>query len=152
MQDTAREVKELANKLYCSGHIDLMTHKWLTISLKQPHIPEFYMLTKIHKKTSVCRPIVSGSSGPTERISSFLDSLLQFVAIKQVSCIKDTTDFINFIENMQIPGNVVLATLDVSSLYTNIPQEEGIDVVCRYYKDHYEQKLPISTGTNAAHT
>ena len=30
--------------------------------------------------------------------------------------------------------------LDVGSL-ANIPQEKGIDVVCRYYEDHYEQKL-----------
>ena len=146
MQDTARKVKELVNKLYRSGHIDLMTHKWLTIGLKQPRIPEFYTLTKIHKETPVGRPIVSGSSGPTERISSFVDSLLQPVAIKQESYIKDTTDFTNFIENTQIPDNVVLSTLDVSSLYTNIPQEEGIDVVCRYYEDHYEQKLPIPTS------
>ena len=123
-----------------------MTHKWLTIGLKQPCIPEFYTLTKIHKKTAVGRPIVSGSSGPTERISSLVDSLLQPLAIKQESYIKDTTDFINFIENMQIPDNVVLASLNVSSLYTNIPQEEGIDVVCRYYEDHYEHKLPIPTS------
>ena len=54
--------------------------------------------------------------------------------------------FINFIENTQIPDNVILATLDVSSLYPNIPQEERIDVVCRYYEDHYEQKLPIPTS------
>ena len=146
VQDTARKVKELVNKLYRSRHIDLMTHKWLTIVLKQPRIPEFYTLTKIHKKTPVGRPIVSGSSGPTECISSFVDSLLQPVATKQESYIKDTTDFINFIENKQIPNNVVLATLDVCSLYTNIPQEEGIDVVCRYYEDHYEQKLPIPTS------
>ena len=122
-----------------------MTHKWLTIGLKQPRIPEFYTLTKIHKKL-VGRPIISGSSGPTERISSFVDSLLQPVAIKQESYIKGTTDSINFIENTQIPDNVVLATPYVSSLYTNIPQEEGIDVVCRYYEDHYEQKLPIPTS------
>ena len=51
------------------------------------------------------------------------------MAIKQESYIKDTTDFINFIENTQIPDNVVLATLDVCSLHTNIPQEEGIDIV-----------------------
>ena len=144
VQDIARKVKELINKLYRSGYIDLMTHKWLTIGLKQPRLPEFYTLTKIHKKTLVGRPIVSGSSGPTERISSFVDSLLQPVAIKQESYIKDTTDFINFIENTQIPDNVVLATLDVSSLYTNIPQEERIDVVCRYYENHYEQKCSYS--------
>ena len=95
-------------------------------------------MTKIHKKTPVGRPFFSVSSGPTERISSFVDSLLQPVAIKQESYIKGTTDFINFIENTQIPDNVVQARLDVSSLYTNIPQEEGIDVVCRCYEDHYE--------------
>ena len=50
-----------------------------------------------------------------------------------------------WIENTQIPDNVVLATLDVSSLYTNVPQEERIDVVCRHYEDHYEQKLPITS-------
>ena len=49
------------------------------------------MLTKIHKKTPVGRPIVSGSSGPTERITSFVGSLLQPIAIKQESYIKDTT-------------------------------------------------------------
>ena len=145
VQDAARKVKEMVNKLHSSGHIDLMTHKWLTIGLKQPRVPEVYTLTKIHKKTPVGRPIVSGSSGPTERISSFVDSPLQPIAIKQESYIKGTTDFINFIENTEIPDNVILATLDVSSLYTNIPQDEGIDIVCRYYEDH-GQKLPIPTS------
>ena len=44
VQNTAWKAKELVNKLYCLGHINLMTHKWLTIDLKQPHIPEFYWL------------------------------------------------------------------------------------------------------------
>ncbi|XP_068674515.1 uncharacterized protein [Montipora capricornis] len=118
-----------------------MTHKWSTIGLKQPRIPELYTLTKIHKKTPVGRPIVSGSSGPTERVSSFVDSLLQPVAIKQESYIKDTTDFINFIENTQILDNVVLATLDVSSLYTNIPPEEGLTLY--YAIAAITKKLPI---------
>ena len=49
MQDIARKVNELVNRLYRSGHIDLMTHKWLTIGLKQSRIPESYTLTKINK-------------------------------------------------------------------------------------------------------
>ena len=65
--------------------------------------------------------------------------LLQSIAIEQESYIEDTTDFINFIENTQIPDHAVLATLDVSSLYTNIPQDEGIVFLCRYYEDHYER-------------
>ena len=102
-------------------------------------------MTKIHEKIPVDRQIVSGSSSPTERISSFVDSLLQPVAQKQESC-QYTIDFINFIENAQISNDVVLATLDVSSLYTNIPQMEGIDVICHHYEEHYEHNLPIPTN------
>ena len=132
VQDIARKVKELINKLYRSGYIDLMTHKWLTIGLKQPRIPEFYTLTKIHKKTLVGRPIVCGSSGPTERISSFVDSLLQPVAIKQESYIKNSTDFINFIENRQITDNinVVLATLELTlfAVITKITMSRNVHI------------------------
>ena len=80
--DAARKVKEVVNNLHRAGHVDKMTYKWLNEGQKQPRIPEFYTLTKIHKKIPVGRPIVSGSSGPTERISSFVDSLLQPIAIK----------------------------------------------------------------------
>ena len=39
--------------------------------------PEFYILTKIHKPTITGRPIIFGCDGPTERISSFVDTLQQ---------------------------------------------------------------------------
>ena len=42
--------------------------------------------------------------------------------------------------------SAILASLDVCSLYTNIPQDEGIITVCRYYEDHYESALPIPTA------
>ena len=61
-------------------------------------IPEFYTLTKIHKPKPVGGPIVSGCEGPTVRISSFVDNLLQPIAKAQTSYLKDTTDFINFVE------------------------------------------------------
>ena len=35
--------------------------------------------------------------------------------------------------------------LDVTSLYTNIPQEEGIAIVCRTYETFYGSKPPIPT-------
>ena len=78
--------------------------------------------------------------------SQHTDSLLQPIAKKQESHLKDTTDFINLIENTHILDDVALATLDVSSFYTNIPQTEGIDVICRHYEDHYEHNLPIPTN------
>ena len=42
----------------------------------------------------------------------------------------DTTHFINFIENFPFPEEAVLATFEVCPLFTNIPREDGIKVVC----------------------
>jgi len=111
-----------------------MTKKWLSQTTNPPRIPVFYTLTKIHKPIMVGRPIISGCDGPTERISSFVDTLLQPIAQKQQSYIKDTTDFINFIEKTKIDEDTILVTMDVSSLYTNIPQEEGTEIVCKAYE------------------
>ena len=67
-----------------------------------PRIPIFYTVTKIHKPNPVGRPIISGCEGPTERLSFFVDKLLQPIAQKQKSYLKDTTDFVNFIEKTKV--------------------------------------------------
>ena len=41
------------------------------------------------------------------------------------SFIKDTTEFVNLVEQTQLPRNCILASIDVSSLYTNIPHLDG---------------------------
>ena len=55
----------------------------------------------------------------------------------------DTTDFINFIENTVVPKEALLVTMDATSLYTNIPAEEGIDFVSQSYSDFYKETPPI---------
>ena len=55
--------------------------------------------------------------GPTERISSFLDHILQPIAQAQKSYLKDTTQFINFIEKRKVPKHAILVSMDVTSLY-----------------------------------
>ena len=77
-----------------------MTKKWLSQTPYPPRIPEFYTLTKIHKPTLVGRQIISGCNGPTERISAFVDTLLQPISTSQAPYLKDSTDFINFIEKV----------------------------------------------------
>ena len=47
--------------------------------------------------------------------------------------LKDMTDFINFIEKTRVPENATVVSMDVRSLYTNVPQEEGIEKVCKAY-------------------
>ena len=76
-----------------------------------------------------------------------MDSLLQPIGQKQESYnyIKPPTHFINFTENTPLSEAAILATPDVCSLYTNISQEEGIEIVCRFYEEHYQPTLPIPT-------
>ena len=119
---TFQKVKKIVEELHQGSFIDEMTVKWLSQTPNPPRIPVFYTLTKIHKPTPVGRPIVAGNDGPTERISSFVDSLLQPIAKSQKSYLKDTTDFVNFIEKRNLPEDAFLVSLDVASLYTNIPQ------------------------------
>ncbi|XP_048589460.1 uncharacterized protein LOC125573153 [Nematostella vectensis] len=145
VEETAKKVQRIVDSLRTGGFIDKMTYKWLNDGQKPIRIPEFYTLTKIHKKVPIGRPIVSGSRGPTERISSFVDSLLQPIEQKQKSYLKDTTHFINFIESTVIPDSAFLTSFDVCALYTNIPQDEGIEVVCQQYEQHYNPVLPVPT-------
>jgi len=103
----------------------------------------FHTLTKIQKPTPVGRPIISGCDGPAERISSFVDHLLQPIAQRQASHLKDTADFLNFIEKTKLPKNTILVSMNVTSLYTNISPEEGIPTVCEACEESYHEKPPI---------
>ena len=139
------KVLHLIADLHRENHIDDMTKKWLSQTPNPPRISEFYTLTKIHKPTITARPIISGCDGPTERISSFVDTLLQPISKSQKSYLKDTTDFINFIEKTKVKKRTFLVSMDVASLYTNIPREEGIDIVCTTYDNFHKNNPPIPT-------
>ena len=72
------------------------------------------------------RPIVSSCNSITGHISQSVDRLLQpHVKKKLPSYLKDTTGFLKLIETIKLPDKYLLASIDVSSLYTNIPHEDG---------------------------
>jgi hypothetical protein len=100
--------------------------------LKQtsPKTPNMYFRPKVHKTDIPGRPIVSSINSHSSKISHFVDIHLQPIISEIKSHIKDTTDFINRIEKIKtIPENTILVTMDVKSLFTNIPHTEGINAV-----------------------
>ena len=84
VKTTQEKVNDLINRLHQGKHIDDMTKKRLLQTPNQPRIPILYTITKIHKPKAIGRPIIPGCDGPTERISSFLHTLLQPIAQKQL--------------------------------------------------------------------
>ena len=88
--------------------------------------PEFHLLPKIHKSNNPGRPVISSVNCHTSRISEFVDYYLQPQVKKLKSYVKDTTDFIKKIEAIDhVSNDSYLVSLDVRSLYTNIPRKEG---------------------------
>ena len=146
VRDTSQRVKHLITALTQAGCIDEMTVKWFNLTPNLPRIPVFYTLTKIQKPTLVGRPIISGCDGPTKRLSSFVDKPFQPIAQIQDSYLNDTTDFIKFIESTRVPRNAFLVSMDVTSLFTNIPQEEGTTIVCNAYENVHANNPPIATN------
>ena len=129
VEETRKRVLDLINELHHGNFIDKMIKKWLCQTPTPPRITIIYTLTKIHRPTPVGRPIISGCDGPTEKLSCFVDKILQPIAQQQKSYLKDTRAFNNFTEKTKLPKGVILVSMDVTSLYTNIPQEEGINIV-----------------------
>ena len=98
---------------------------------RNPKTPKMYLLPKIHKPGNPGRPVVSSIGCHTERISQYVDHHLQPLNQNLPSYIKDTTDFLNKLEALpeELPENSILVTMDVRSLYTNVPNDEGIEAV-----------------------
>ena len=67
----------------------------------------------------------------------FFVTLLQPISKTRKSYLKDTTDFINFIEKTKVKKRTFLVSMDVTSLYRNIPRNEGIEVVYKTYENFY---------------
>ena len=102
----------------------------------------FYVLPKIHKPGNPGRPIVSLKGAPTENILCSVDCSLQPPATSLPSYIRDTSDFINRLRRLpQPPPESLMVTLDVSSLYTDIPHEEGIKT-CEEFLNQQELLVP----------
>ncbi|XP_078498180.1 uncharacterized protein LOC144754363 [Lissotriton helveticus] len=103
-----------------------------------------YGLPKIHKdqKNPPYRPIVSTIGTPLEAVSKYLDQVLRpYISLSQ-SYVKDTGDIIAKVENLAYnENNDILVTLDIESLYSNIPQAEAIEATMWFIDLH---KIPCS--------
>ena len=134
MKNTQKRVNEIIDQMCQGKHIDDVTKTWLSQTPNSLRIPMFYKLTKIHIPILVGRLLISGCDCPTERISSFVETLPQTMTQLQHSYLKDATAFLNFIEKTKVGKDTILVSMNVSSLYTNIPQEEGTNILCEAYE------------------
>ena len=104
----------------------------------------FHLLPKIHKKNNPGRPIINSVGSLTETISALVDEIRRKYSKLAVSYIKDTSHFLQEIQNIEIHPGDIIATVDVTALYTNIPHEDEIRKVKDFLKKHQASKEELT--------
>ena len=91
---------------------------------------QLYFLNKVHKHPHKLRPIVSASSGPTEKISGLLTKLLAPHLEDISSLVKNSIAVVNILEDLNVLAypDLLLVSFDVQALYPSIPQGPGIEM------------------------
>jgi hypothetical protein len=74
------------------------------------------------------RPIVAGPSSSTQGLSNLLDLILIPLCKTVPSFIRDDLDFLKYIPE-KVQENKLLVSFDITSLYTNIPHDLGLEAV-----------------------
>ena len=101
-----------------------------------------YGLPKIHKPPvnglPKYRPIISQIGSPTYMIAKFLLDFVQPFTTNEFT-VKDTFHFVSMIDGKD--HRLIMASLDVESLFTNIPLDETIDIVT---KKVFEKKRKVN--------
>lgn len=93
------------------------------------HTPFIYGLPKLHKENIPLRPIVSNIDSPTYNLSKFLSNTISNVLGNSEYHVKDSWQFCEFIKKQIVPNNHIIMSLDVTSLYTNIPTNLAIECI-----------------------
>ena len=103
-----------------------------------------YFVPKIHKHKNPGRPIVSACSGPTELISSYLEIILASIVKTLLSYIKTSQHALENFRNFNFLGqNKLLFIIDITSLYTVVPNDEGL-LARKHFFDQRTVKEPSS--------
>ena len=121
------QVKSLLKKLKAADSINQETYNELYPTGSRIGI--LYGLPKIHKSTIPLRPILSSVNHYSYKIARFFIPLLNPISVSSLM-IKDSFSFVQELLNSDIDSSkVVMASFDVTSLFTNIPLYETIDII-----------------------
>ena len=116
-----RKLSQLSNEKIID---DTTFHKILPSGLS-PGV--LYGLPKVHEASCPFRPIVSSVNTYNYNPASYLVDVLQPISTNQHS-VKDFFSFADWAKKYRKHNNGIMCSLDVCSLFTNVPLDETIDI------------------------
>ena len=103
--------------------------KWKHINLN-PSTPSIKGLIKLHKPEHLIRPVVNWRGVPAYKLAQLFTKKIRIIApLPHTYTIGNTRELSNKLESTPILPHHSLASLDISSLYTNVPMRETRDII-----------------------
>ncbi|CAF1510573.1 unnamed protein product, partial [Adineta steineri] len=136
LKSLVEQTNDLLYGLWTSKHISQKQYEKLRVNKDDAELVHLYFLPKAHKPNTPLRPIMAGLKSPTIKISRWLDGLsrLLFDRLAVDTTVINGVQLIKQVERWSA-SNLTLATsfivMDVTDLYTMIPQEGGVTAIKR---------------------
>lgn len=114
-------------------------------------VRQFYILPKIHKSPQLWpipnlippgRPIISNVNSIDTNICQYVNAWLTPIVVKLPQVIKSTEQLLAILNDIEVPSSCLLFTMDVESLYTNIPLGEGLEITKQFFAKFPDPKRP----------
>ncbi|XP_067618087.1 uncharacterized protein [Eurosta solidaginis] len=125
-----RKNNKIVNDLYKTQSINLKEKHYL--SCPAATAPRIYGLPKVHKENIPLRPISSSVNVPCSRLSKYVGQILQNIVSDKYN-IKNSQRLKENIKNLTIEDDETLISLDVVSLFTNIPIHFAIGTIMKQW-------------------
>ena len=126
------DIKKEANNII--DRINALSTSTKFLRIKGDYEPGYiYGNVKTHKNGNPLRPIISQIPTPTYRLAKQLNTLLTpYIPTKYR--VQSSSEFLQIVRSATPEGTI--ASLDVESLFTNVPVEETINMICdRIYRN-----------------
>ncbi|XP_062716986.1 uncharacterized protein LOC134292157 [Aedes albopictus] len=91
--------------------------------------PRIYGLPRVHKEGRPLRPVVSTVGSATYNMAQLLSNILGNIVGKTEYHVINSFEFAEEVTGMQVPEEHVLFSLDVKSLYTNVPVAYALECI-----------------------
>jgi len=136
-----KEIQELLTGWKMKGYIN--NNLYNEIYCSDGNLPRAYGLPKIHKPGLTFRIIISSIDSPTYSLASYIHRIISKNIIKPQSHIENSYQLIKKLKGLSIEENYDLISLDVVSLFTNIPVNLAMDSVSNRWS-HISKGTKIS--------
>ena len=120
------KLNRLLRKLKNLEIIDNSTFSSLYATGSKPGV--LYGLPKIHKLNIPIRPILSAIGTVNYKIAKFFIPILRTLTTNNYT-IQDTFTFVQTLLSIPDADQYIMASFDVTSLFTNVPLDETIDII-----------------------